>query len=72
MLLLIFSALSSRWPLQRMDTGQYCGCCAQMAVWLYRQKVRWFCRQWGGDRGEQGKRLAAFRTGEAMLVAGPH
>lgn len=43
MLLLIFSALSSRWPLQRKASGQYCCCWAQMAVWLYRQKVRWFC-----------------------------
>ena len=55
MLLLIFSALSSRWPFVRIDTGQYCGCPAQMAVWLYRQKVRWFCRG-GKGRGEgQGR-----------------
>lgn len=42
-LLLIFSALSSRCPLQRKEAGQRSGRSAQMAVWLYRQKVRWFC-----------------------------
>ena len=38
--LLIFSLFSSRWPLQRMPLG-HCSL-GKMAVWLYRQNVRWF------------------------------
>jgi hypothetical protein len=57
-LLLIFSALSSRWPLQRRERGHRCGFCAQIAVWLYKQKVRWFCVE---EHGEQECMDAARR-----------
>jgi hypothetical protein len=40
--LLIFSALSSRWPLQRTERGHLERSAAQMAVWLYSANVRWF------------------------------
>ena len=40
-LLLILSPLSSRCPLQRIARGHLEGSSSQMAVWLYRQKVRW-------------------------------
>lgn len=40
-LLLILSPLSSRCPLQRIARGHWEGSSSQMAVWLYRQKVRW-------------------------------
>lgn len=37
----IFSALSRRWPLVRMERGHLLGSPCQMAVWLYSANVRW-------------------------------
>jgi len=36
----IFSALSRRWPLVRMERGHLLGSLCQIAVWLYRAKLR--------------------------------
>ena len=37
----IFSALSRRWPLVRMERGHLLGSLCQIAVWLYSAKLRW-------------------------------
>ena len=36
----IFSPLRSRWPLHRMLLGHFSGAFSQIAVWLYRAKLR--------------------------------